>query len=66
MKYRIFIEIRGSIDSKDLWSKIAKYGINLMDAGTKSYVYGEVDFEAIGEIVSNCSLYGGIEATIER
>lgn len=60
MKKSIWIEIKGSIDSRKLWSEIFLYGINLTDTGDKTYVYGNVDSEYIDELISKCKEYGEV------
>lgn len=60
MKKSIYIEIKGSIDSRKLWSEIFLYGINLTDTGDKTYIYGNVDSEYIDKLISKCKEYGEV------
>lgn len=64
MRRHVFIEIFGSFDSLALWSLIGVYGVNLTDVDDKAWVYGDVELNNIGALVSRCALFGPIKVDI--
>ena len=61
---KLWLEIKGKIDSDELWARIESYDVNLTDMGNKSLVYGDVSAWAIGQVVALCSLYGDLDAKV--
>lgn len=67
MKVHVFITIKGKIDSRSLWKLIERHKINLTtDDEEVTWVYGDVDLTAVGDIALKCALFGNIEANIKR
>lgn len=61
---QLFIEIRGDINSLELWTLIEPYKVNLTDLIDKSLVYGDVSMYAALEVISRCALYGRLQITL--
>ena len=64
MKVQVYITIKGNVDSLMLWKLIERYKVNLTAAVT--WVYGDVNYTSLGELVSKCALFGDIEVTVKR
>lgn len=59
-KMTVLITIKGKIDSRDLYSKLARYGANVTDMIDKTFVFVTIDLrdDAIEHIIRICSEYG--------
>jgi len=66
MKVQVYITIKGNVDSLMLWKLIERYKVNLTADNTVTWVYGEVNYTSLGELVSKCALFGDIEVTVKR
>ena len=64
MKIKLFVEIKGNIDSLILWELIKDYKMNLTDVVDKSWVYGDADPLVAAKVVSICALFGDIKAEL--
>lgn len=58
MKVYISVRIQGKIDSRKLYDEIEHIGINLIDFGSYSLVYGELYIAEAMRVFYHCSLYG--------
>lgn len=63
---RIYIEIDGAIDSIMLWKLIERHKLNLTALDDKTWVYGEVNYSTIGDVVSKCALFGNLTVKISK
>ncbi len=63
---RLFIEIKGRIDSLMLWKLIKDYKLNLTALDDKTWVYGEANYTVIADVVSKCALFGDLKAEISK
>lgn len=60
----VYIEIRGPLDSKQLFEEIGQFGdVNVTDLGDKVLVYGVLPFISAVTALSFCSEYGDILAS---
>lgn len=66
MSYRVHIIIKGQIDSGKLWKSIQQYPVNLIEVDNTTWVYGEIDDQNLGALISQCSQYGSIDASIQH
>ena len=66
MRVAIYIEIKNHIDSVWLWDNIKEYGVNLLDAGKKAFVYGTVELEDAMVVCYICCLFGSVKVEIAR
>lgn len=64
MKIKMFVEIKGEIDSLMLWQLIKNYKLNLTDVGAKTWVYGDTDYMTAGKVISICALFGDTKAEL--
>ena len=64
MRIKLFVEIKGNIDSLMLWELIKDYKMNLTDVGDKTWVYGDVSYLVAGKVISKCALFGDIKAEL--
>lgn len=62
----VFIKINARIDSRNLWEKIARYGINLTDLGDYSLIYGDIYFEDLINLLYICSEFDKVEINYIR
>ncbi len=66
MMVNINIEIKNRIDSVWLWDAIKKYGVNLLDAGEKAFVYGTADLEDAMVVCYICCMFGPVRVEISK
>ena len=64
MKVTLYIEIEGTIDSRELYNDIERYRVNVTDLHVKTLVYGEVQLEVAFRIIEQSAKYGSIMARI--
>lgn len=60
----ILLRIDGQINSRDLWSHIEHFKVNLTDLIEFTYVYGEVELEDAVQIIRICALYGNLSVEL--
>lgn len=53
---KFYIEMKGGFDSKPLWNKIGRKGINVTDTGEKVLVYGTAPYIEYVLICYQCQL----------
>lgn len=63
---KLFITIKGPIDSLMLWSLIKEYKPNLTDLGEKVLIYGDFNITSATRIISCCALFGDIKAELSK
>jgi hypothetical protein len=63
---RLFITIKGPIDSLILWSLIEKYKPNLTDLGDIIYIYGDFNITTSAKIISYCALFGDLKIELSK
>ena len=66
MTVDIFIEIRGQINSHELYDAIERHGANVTDLGEQTLVYGNTDIANIAPIITTCATFGDCHAHITR
>ena len=66
MKVHVYITIKGSVDSLMLWKLIEQYKVNLTADDQETWVYGEVSYTALGELVAKCCLFGDVDVAVKR
>jgi hypothetical protein len=66
VKVHVYIPIKGSIDSLMLWKLIEQYKVNLTADDNQTWVYGEVSYTVLGELVAKCCLFGDVDVTVKR
>lgn len=66
MKVSVFIQIKGRIDSRELYAAIEKYGMNVTDMGDAAVVYGDCELEEASRVFYVCGLYGDTTTEIKR
>ena len=64
MKVTLYIEIEGTIDSRELYNDIERYRVNVTDLRVKTLVYGEVQLGVAFRIIEQSAKYGSIMARI--
>ena len=65
MKVHVFIEVKGTFDSKQLYELIEQYGMNLTDLGNDTVlVYGDCHLLQATQVVYHCSLFGNTKSDI--
>ena len=62
----INIDIKGTFDTLALWKQIEYLKVNLTTTGEMTWIYGELAFQDIGELIYYCTLYGDLEIKISR
>lgn len=63
---RLFITIKGPIDSLMLWSLIEKYKPNLTDLGDIIYIYGDFNITTASRIIFCCALFGDLKIELSK
>lgn len=53
------IELK-AVDSKRLYELVKQYGVNVTDLGDRVFVYGDVSFPVLTDIIYRCSLFGSL------
>ena len=66
MNVSVFIQIKGRIDSKELYAAVEKYGINVTDIGDSCVVYGDCTLDEASRVVYVCGLYGDVTVEIKH
>lgn len=66
MKVHVCLEIKGDIDTPILWKLIESYKVNLTAVDHKTWIYGDVSYVTLGDLISKCSLFGDVIASIKR
>ncbi len=66
MKVHVYITIKGSVDSLMLWKLIEHYKVNLTADDNQTWVYGDVSYTTLGELVAKCSLFGDVDVVVKR
>lgn len=66
MTVDIFIEIRGQINSHELYDVIGCHGVNVTDLGEQTLVYGNTNIANIAPIITTCATFGDCQAHITR
>ena len=66
MTVDIFIEIRGRIDSHELYDVIGRHGVIVTDLGEQTLVYGNISTAIIAPIITTCATFGDCHAHITR
>jgi len=62
----LFVEIRGPIDSRELWGELESYGVNVTDMKDTVLVYADLPIIEAVTVVGICSKYGSTKSQIER
>jgi len=62
----LFVEIRGPIDSRELWDELEPYGVNVTDMSDTVLVYADLPIIEAVTVVGICSKYGSTKSQIER
>ena len=62
----LHVEIKDKVDSWMLWKLIKSHNLNLLELEGITYVYGEANYTAIGDVVSKCALFGDLTASISK
>jgi len=57
MTVDIFIELRGQINSTELWEAIKDTGANVTDIGDQTLVYGNVNIGKLAKLVTTCAAF---------
>lgn len=60
-----YIEVEGQIDSKELYSKIKQFNVNVLDIKDKTIVQGKVNDYVFIKILKVCQTYGCIAIVID-
>ena len=58
------VEIRGKIDSKELYQDLEGYNLNVTDLGEMTYVYGQSSMYDSMFILDICRKYGDITSEV--
>ena len=66
MKYSIFVLFKDPVDSKLLYSEIAKYYLNVTDFTTYVTLYGDIPIYLLTDILEIISKYGFAEISIKE
>lgn len=66
MGYQFYIEVDGNFDSHKLYELLESYGVNMVAAEGKVWIYGAVKHSDLGRIVQICAKFGKLNATIEE
>lgn len=66
MKYSIFVLFKDPIDSKLLYSEVAKYYLNVTDFITYVTLHGDIPVYLLTEILEIISKYGFTEISIKE
>lgn len=64
MRRKIYIELKGKIDSISLWQLIKRFGVNLMDLNEVVLIYGSVEMRFIGPLMECCARYSNFTAKV--
>ena len=63
---KLNIEIDGKIDSLMLWKLIERHRLNLVEAGKKTWVFGDANYSTIGDVIPKCALFGDLKVQISQ
>ena len=66
MRFEYFIEIKGIINSRELYNKIQIYGANVTDLVFMTFVYGEANLDDFIEIAAACFEFSDIDIHFQR
>ena len=50
--------------SRELYDKIEKYGVNLIDLGDLVYITGKVPFQQLSAVLYECLSFGVVECEV--
>lgn len=64
MNVYLYAEIKGKIDSMQLWHELEVYGVNVTDLEVKTLIYGEISLRVALIVIDAASKYGNIQAHI--
>lgn len=57
MRVDIFIELKGQINSTELWEDLEATGANVTDLGDQTLVYGNIDIASLAKITTTCAIF---------
>lgn len=66
MKAKVFIQIKGAIESKSLYECVKDMGLNVTDLGDTTLVYGDCPDEELSALVSICWSFGDVVIEITQ
>lgn len=66
MKVHVFITIKGAVDSIMLWKLIEQYKVNLTADDNVTWIYGDVSYSKLGDLIAKCCLFGDVDVAIKR
>lgn len=66
-KMELCITIKYALNSKWLYDDLKRFGLNVIDAGTETYVHGKINMPSneLADIVDICATHGECEIDLK-
>lgn len=59
--FEFSLEVKGKLDSKELWSLLEPLDVNLIDLGDGVFVYGRLNPTRLAQAICICGKYGKVK-----
>ena len=61
---RVYLELKGDYDPRKVWALIECYGVNMLVAEDKSWIYGPVKLRDLGKLIQTCAYFGEVNTSV--